>query len=264
MNYPQYSNSLAEVTAVFPGAVYTPVEIKNYDEVGDSSYNRTRNGTVPATPDADGRYRVHLDGVLKSQVVPTVTVGGAARTLVKYGETVQSGQFAVSLLLGIVEFHSSDAGLAFQAVHTIFGGYLSAALIHQLQKEIAALETYAGLHGVNLSCYVHGEATTGALVATMALDASGQSSRTACRISVHANDLSNATATTVIVVTTAASLAAYEEGVNGIEITGMTSSADWCTTAVDWHVAVSGVTRLNVFCKSGGGHANLNISIEVR
>lgn len=137
----KYSNTLAEITAAFPTSAYTPRGFANA-ETGLSPI--TENITVPATPDAGGRYRVELSNLIARQASVAVTVNSVLLSNIAYGVAPTAGQCAISFVdVPILEFHSSLAGLTGTCAYTPLGSPLSASRLNQLEKEIAALGTGA-------------------------------------------------------------------------------------------------------------------------
>jgi hypothetical protein len=144
----QYSNSLAGVTAQYPGSVYTPVEFKNYD----TSYSPIVNETflVPS-----GNYTMRLNfGILKQTDLTVTQVTGGPNVLqpVPWGQVPGAGEVAVNFDLGLLEFDSSLEGDSIEVDYTPFGSPLAADYENQIQKEIAATQTAVnGITGTTAS-----------------------------------------------------------------------------------------------------------------
>lgn len=136
-----YVNALAQYTAVFPGSVYTPRELRHPAANGFPVSGEAF--TVPASADGEGRRRMLLDYLPMEVPGFTITVGGSSRTIIPYGETPASGEVAVSFAYGIVEFHASDAGGSASASYTARGTGPVVALLIAIQKELAATQTLA-------------------------------------------------------------------------------------------------------------------------
>ncbi len=133
-----YILGLSGYTPAFPTSVMMP----------DEAINENANGivvageafTVPAAADAEGRYRLNLDLVPFEQVGVTIVVNGEARILVDYGDAPAAGQAALSMETGVMEFHSSDAGLAGTAAYTGRGTPWMAYQAAKLGKELQATQ----------------------------------------------------------------------------------------------------------------------------
>lgn len=134
-----YNNRIEDYVASFPGSVFTPTEVKNLNPDGEAIVAEA--GNVPASADFEGKYRLNLDQVPMEQAGMTVEVATNPRTIIPYGETVSAGQVGVSMVTGVLEFHSSDAGLAVEVDYTGKGTPLMAFLVHQLANELEAVQT---------------------------------------------------------------------------------------------------------------------------
>jgi hypothetical protein len=132
------TRSLADYTPVYPGAVYTPRNVvdENYSGVQITG----ESGTVPASVNSDGKYELYLDQVPLEQEGTVLTVGGAGRTLIPYGQVPTAGTIAVSFESGACEFHSSDAGGTVAATYRGRGTALTGSLMVVLQEELAATQ----------------------------------------------------------------------------------------------------------------------------
>lgn len=132
----EYNNALADYTASFPTSVFSPYDFRNLDESGFSVTNESFN--VPAS----SPYKMNLDFVPLSQSGMTITVGGNARTVIPFGETVGAGEVAVSFVDGTIEFNSADASGAVLATYTAKGSPLQAFHFNQLGSELEAVQDY--------------------------------------------------------------------------------------------------------------------------
>ncbi|MBI1291206.1 hypothetical protein GC173_08165 [bacterium] len=133
-----YNNRIADYTAAFPGAVYTPLEMKNENTDGELL---SESGMVPAAADFEGRRRLNLNQVPVEQLGMSVTVDGSPRQIVPHGEAPAEGQVAVSMVTGVLDFHASDAGLAVAVDYRGKGTPVMAFAFHQVGKELAATQT---------------------------------------------------------------------------------------------------------------------------
>ena len=93
-----YTNAVADVTAVFPGDVYTPIDVRNEDLNGYDVTNETFD--VPSEADGDGKYRMELDFVPIEQTTLTITADGDPLTVIPWGETPAADEVALSLETG--------------------------------------------------------------------------------------------------------------------------------------------------------------------
>lgn len=128
----QFLPRLADVTAGFPGAVYTPVEVLD----GVTAYSpATETGTVPATG------IILLSHVIKPGAALTVVSGGT--TLVAVATTPGTGQVKISYDLPLLTFHASRIGEAYSVTYTPLRSPLAAQRLNVIQKELAAVQTVA-------------------------------------------------------------------------------------------------------------------------
>jgi hypothetical protein len=134
-----YNNRIVDYVASFPGDVFDPMEVKNLNPDGEAIVAEA--GTVPASADYEGKYRLNLGQVPMQQLGMNIEVDGSPRTIIPYGETVSSGQVAVSMVTGVLEFHSSDATKTVEVDYTGKGTPIMAFLVHQLGVELAAAQT---------------------------------------------------------------------------------------------------------------------------
>lgn len=133
-------NRLEDYEASFPGAVFTPVEARNEDQDGVAVEDEAL--AVPALADYAGKRRLVLDYVPLEQSGFAIVDGGAVeRRLIPWGETPASGEVAVSMIHGGLEFHADDAGVTLYATYRGKGTPLAAWFLLALQREIEALET---------------------------------------------------------------------------------------------------------------------------
>jgi hypothetical protein len=136
-----YNNRIVDIVASFPANVYTPADVRNESE----PVELTETGTVPSSADYEGRRRLNLDQVPAQQLGMSIQVGGQQRALIPYGEAPAAGQVAVSMKTGVLEFHSSDAGLAVSASYHGRGTPIVAFLFNRLGKELEATQEFAAV-----------------------------------------------------------------------------------------------------------------------
>lgn len=134
----KYVNSRAEVTAAFPS--FTGIERKN--PKGEGYPQITESITVPATPDAEGRYRLQLAYVPLKKLGFAVTVNSLAKTPVRDGTTLASSEVGVGWEIGTLDFHSSLAGLTGSCVYEHKGTGITALDVIQWEKMLEALQGY--------------------------------------------------------------------------------------------------------------------------
>lgn len=137
-----YTNAVADVTAVFPGDVYTPIDVRNEDLNGYDVTNETFD--VPSEADGDGKYRMELDFVPIEQTTLTITADGDPLTVIPWGETPAADEVALSLETGAVEFHADRAGETVVASYRGRGTNLTSQVLNQMQREIEAVQVGAG------------------------------------------------------------------------------------------------------------------------
>ena len=135
-----YTNNIADITAQFPN--YVAENRLN----PDADYPvRTETGTVPATPDSDGLYRIELDYVINASKAITVEVDGNAKTFVEYGVAVTASQYGGNLRgIPIIEFHSSLAGEPFEISYYPLASCRSSAWENKVEAELAEISVQAG------------------------------------------------------------------------------------------------------------------------
>ncbi len=134
-----YILGLSGYTPVFPTSVMTPDEAINENANGIAVSGEAF--TVPAAADVEGRRRLNLNLVPFEQAGVAIVVNGDERILVDYGDAPAAGQVALSMETGVIEFHSSDAGLAGTASYTGRGTPWMAYQAVKLGKELAAAQT---------------------------------------------------------------------------------------------------------------------------
>lgn len=155
MSFP-YTKNLATYTAAYPGSVFTPIEFLNRDDNGTDVVDEPF--AVPATPDADGKYRVNLGMAVLEQPSISIRVASNDRARVPWGEPVATGQVGLQIRTGAMEFHASDAGLTGLASYKGRGTPWMAHFAHMIQKELVA--TQATLSAIDLSGMVEGPASS--------------------------------------------------------------------------------------------------------
>lgn len=164
--YP-YTNALADVSAGFPGAVWTPREVRDqsrtYAIVGEAV-------TAPAL-DGDGRSIWQM-GMAPEAESATVTLGLAEQSIVAWGTTPGAGEVAINFDDGRLELPAGAVGEEYLASYTGLGVPITADLWNRLQVELAATQTVAAANAAALEGLVIGEdvqawnATLDALAAT--------------------------------------------------------------------------------------------------
>lgn len=98
--------------------------------------------TVPATADADGRYRLELDFAIAGASSAVVTINSVQLSPLPYGVAPSAGEVGIDTVdAPILEFHASLAGLTGTISYKPLGSVLSAGLLNALQNELIAAET---------------------------------------------------------------------------------------------------------------------------
>lgn len=133
-----YAKALADIAAEFPGSVMTALEVTNKNEEG---VDLTETGTLPGSVDGEGKLRINLDQVPLQQAGMTVEISSVELEIVKPGAVVTSGQVAVSMQTGVMEFHASRVGASVEVNYKGKGTPLMAYIVGKLQKEIVAVQT---------------------------------------------------------------------------------------------------------------------------
>jgi hypothetical protein len=128
--YPLYADDAAALVAGYPSAVFEPATYLDHSRTHGAISGETF--TVPASL----KYviPVGLDGT-----VPTVTVGGVSRQIVKTAPS--SGQVQYSDVDGTLTFHSTDSGGSAVWGITPLHTTIKAHRITRIEAEIAAAQT---------------------------------------------------------------------------------------------------------------------------
>ena len=132
-----YRSTLAAVAAANPTGGAAQKDFRDYDLNAGATYDRVDTGTVPTTP-----FAIELDLAALRNFGVTITVGGVARTKVRYG-TQASGQVGVDFVNGRIQFYSGDAGGSYSVTYRGRGSVITATDMNILQNEIAYLRTAA-------------------------------------------------------------------------------------------------------------------------
>jgi hypothetical protein len=143
MSY-NYTDSLAGAGAEYPGAVMTPIEVKNENLDGNAGLVET--GTIPASP-----YKIQLSQAILEQTTLTVLANALEMTAVPLGTTLTNTTAGVDLDNGIVEFHSSFAATAYSVSYTGKGSAISSHIVNKMQNEIVATQTALDAIGTPIS-----------------------------------------------------------------------------------------------------------------
>lgn len=132
-----YTNALASLTAVFPGAVYSPRPRLDYSA---SHSPVTETGTVPTVTHT---YTALLNHAILATATLTVTDTTTSTVLTPVPAAIAPAatEVAVNHDLGTLRFHSSLSGHALSVVYTPLGSLPTADYDNQLQLELAAVQT---------------------------------------------------------------------------------------------------------------------------
>lgn len=257
-----YAPDPDDVSAVFPGAIYSPQDIFDF---GDPVAFTEPVGTV-----AQARYE--LTFLPARFPVPEITIDGNPRTVVSYNPEAPPGigQVAVGFDFPIIEFHEDDIDLEWGVTYHRIMSVYTARLMNQLQKELAAAQAYARGISPSYSCMIDGTPDERAVLPGngVMLISSPADSVTVKRVWVSANDVTSATDITDFVVTTNATPTITDE-VDGVEVNELESLGSGESTYrtardVNWVIDTSGgPVWLNVFCTVAGGHQNITVGVDL-